>query len=133
MIVVDSSVVVEALIGGNERSSRLRRSLVEAEKAIAASDLLDVEVYSALRRYQRFGGLSEQRAAAAIIDLEDLEVERVAHRRFRHRIWELRHNITPYDASYIALAEHFGAQLWTFDKRLANAPGAHCETVVPQV
>ena len=131
MIIIDSSVVVEALIGGTERAAVLRRELVGAR--IAAPDYIDIEVFSALRRYERLGRLDKDRGAMAVIDLDDFPMERVPHRQFRHRIWELRHNVTPYDASYVALAELFGAPLWTFDKRLANAPGVRCELVVPQV
>ncbi|WP_100447156.1 type II toxin-antitoxin system VapC family toxin [Glycomyces xiaoerkulensis] len=132
MIVIDASVVAEILVGGNERSFHLRRSIMDATEATAAPDLLDIEVFSILRKYQRHGKLSDQRAAAAVTDLDDFEAERVPHRRFHDRIWELRHNVSPYDASYIALAERFGAPLWTYDKRLANAPGTRCEIVVPE-
>ncbi|WP_026922851.1 type II toxin-antitoxin system VapC family toxin [Glycomyces arizonensis] len=131
MIVLDSSVLVEMLIGGHERASLLRRKLIETPAM--APYHIDLEVFSALRRYERLGRLSKDRGAMAVVDLGDFPIERVPHRQFRQRIWELRHNMTPYDAVYVALAELFDAPLWTFDKRLANAPGARCEIVVPSV
>lgn len=131
MIVIDSSVLVETLIGRHERASRLRRELLEVR--IVAPDHIDLEVFSALRRYERLGHLSKERGTMAVVDLEDFPVERVPHRQFRQRVWELRHNVTPYDAVYIALAELFDAPLWTFDKRLSNAPGARCAIVVPEL
>jgi predicted nucleic acid-binding protein len=71
--------------------------------------------------------MSEQRAAQAIDDFLALPIERFAHELLLRRIWELRSNITPYDAAYIALAEVLGIPLLTCDEKLASAPGHRAE------
>lgn len=63
--------------------------------------------------------------------LAELPVERFTHAQLTARIWELRHNVTSYDAAFIALAEALNVPLWTRDHRLANAPGIKCRTVIP--
>ncbi|MBA2437334.1 MAG: type II toxin-antitoxin system VapC family toxin, partial [Acidimicrobiia bacterium] len=67
------------------------------------------------------------RVDAALADLESLRLERVPHRRMLRRCWELRDNVTVYDAAYVALAEHLGVTLVTADRRLTEAPGPRCE------
>ena len=59
-------------------------------------------------------------------DLVVLQLDRVPHRLLVARCWELRHNLSVYDASYVAVAEALGATLLTADMRLANAPGSRC-------
>lgn len=90
------------------------------------AELLDLEVVSALRRLCAAGTLTAERAEAAVIDLRDLRVQRVSHRPLLARCWELRKNVTVYDAAYIALAESLDASLLTADRRLLDAPGAQC-------
>lgn len=121
---IDASVVVEALAGSTVGSLRARDAL--RSRALHAPHVLDLEVLSALRRATRAGAVDESRARAAVGDLESLEVERYAHRAFARRIWELRDNLTPYDAAYVALAETIGVPLVTFDAALASAPGSRC-------
>jgi predicted nucleic acid-binding protein len=88
--------------------------------------VLDLEVVSVIRKAFRGGALNRRRAGLALADLIDLELERVSHRRMLKRIWELRDNITPYDAAYVALAEIIGVTLVTADRRLSQAPGPRC-------
>ena len=83
---------------------------------------MDVEVIQIVRRYQRLGELSAERGQRAIDDLIDLPVERYPHRPLLTRMWELRANLTAYDAAYVALAEALDAPLVTRDARLAHAP-----------
>ena len=71
--------------------------------------------------------MTARRAASAVTDLADLALQRSSHRPLLHRIWELRHGVTPYDAAYIALAEALDVALITADARLSRAPGARCE------
>jgi predicted nucleic acid-binding protein len=71
--------------------------------------------------------LPVRRAASAVADLADLPLRRSSHQSFLHRIWELRHVVTPYDAAYIALAEALDVVLVTADTRLSRASGVHCE------
>ena len=81
-----------------------------------------------LRRYERAGELSTGRAHAAVTDLGDLPLQRYQHAPLLPRMWELRLNLTGYDAAYVALAEVLRAPLVTADARLASAPG-HRATV----
>jgi predicted nucleic acid-binding protein len=84
---------------------------------------LDVEVTQVLRRYAHAESLTDQRAREALDDLLDFPIERYAHAALLPRAWELRHNLTAYDAVYVALAEALSAPLLTCDSRLAAASG----------
>ncbi|THV24298.1 type II toxin-antitoxin system VapC family toxin [Glycomyces paridis] len=129
MIVVDASVLAPALVSFSDSDRRLRAALQEHE--LAAPGHVNLEVMSILRKYCRRKVLTEERAALAFFDLCELDLERVPTAAFELRIWELRHNFTSYDAAYVALAERFAAELWTFDRKLAAAPGADCVIRVP--
>lgn len=85
--------------------------------------MIDIEVLSGLRRLERLGQVTPERAAEALEDLADLAIERYPHRGLAQRIWHLRHNVTASDAAYIALAEVLDAPLVTADAALARAPG----------
>lgn len=125
MIVVDASVVVTALAddGADGAAARVR---LRGERLVAPQ-LIDLEVTSAWRRLVAAGGLDEHRAALALADLRSLRVDRVPHLPLVERCWELRENLTIYDAAYVALAEIMGIVLLTADARLAAAPGTRCE------
>lgn len=71
--------------------------------------------------------LSERAARRGLQKLLSLKIVRVAHEPLLARCWELRRNVSAYDASYVALAEQTGATLLTRDARLAHAPGIECE------
>jgi predicted nucleic acid-binding protein len=88
--------------------------------------VLDLEVVSVFRKAFQGGALTRRRAGLALADLINLDLVRVNHRRMLTRIWEIRQNITPYDAAYVALAETINATLVTADKRLSLAPGPRC-------
>jgi predicted nucleic acid-binding protein len=128
LIVVDASVLVPALSDDAEHGKRARARLIG--ERLAAPDLIDLEVASVLRRMCAASTFDRNRADQAIADLVVLQMERVSHRHLIARCWELRHNVTPYDASYIAVAEALGATLVTADVRLANAPGSRCSIEV---
>jgi predicted nucleic acid-binding protein len=89
--------------------------------------LIDLEVASAWRGQVRSGRLAAGRAEAAFSDLAALPLERTPHGPLMARIWELRHNLTTYDAAYVALAEAMDTVLVTGDARIARAPGIECE------
>lgn len=91
-----------------------------------APDLLDLEVASVLRTGWNKGLLDDIRAAAALEDLIALNVRRVPHRHLLPRVWELKGNVSPYDAAYVALAELMECPLVTADQKLAGAPGTRC-------
>ncbi|MFQ6077904.1 MAG: type II toxin-antitoxin system VapC family toxin [Thermodesulfobacteriota bacterium] len=87
------------------------------------------EVAQVLRRYSVSGAMEPERGLEALIDLADLPITRYPHDIFLPRIWELRHNMTAYDAVYVTLAETLSASLLTRDTRLASASG-HEATIV---
>ena len=128
MIVSDASTVVLAL-GDDGPAGDVARQRLSGERIIAP-ELLDVEVTAAWRRHEAAGRLDPRRAALARSDLRDLPVERVSHRLLMERCWELRANVTVYDAVYVALAELLDAPLVTADRKLSNAPGIRCQVEV---
>jgi predicted nucleic acid-binding protein len=128
VIVVDASVVVTGLADDGSDGDRVRARLRSEE--LAAPDLLDLEVTSAWRRLVAAGDIDERRAALALADLRSLRVERAPHGPLLERGWELRHNLTVYDAAYVALAELLRVDLLTGDRRLAEAPGVRCTVEV---
>ena len=124
MIVVDASVIAPAL-ADDDIDVDLARKRLRGERLVAP-EVLDLEVVSVFRKALLAGKLDERRAALALGDLVDLNLERVSHRSLLPRIWELHQNVTPYDAVYVALAETIGVPLVTADRRLAQAPGLPC-------
>lgn len=124
MLVVDASVLVVALADDGEDGDRVRARL--AGTTLAAPQLIDLEVLSVLRRSVAAGAVPPRRAELALADLEDLPMQRAPHAPLLARCWELRSNVTPYDAAYVALAEALAAPLLTTDARLTRAPGIRC-------
>ena len=84
--------------------------------------MLDAEVLSALRSAVMRGEIDESQALTALEDLADWPIERVSHRYLTRSAWRFRHNVSPYDAPYIALARQRGMTVLTTDEALANAP-----------
>lgn len=124
MIVVDASALIEVLLN-TPSGSRITQRLFEGQETLHAPCLLDIEVAQVLRRFSLAGELNASRGLQAIEDLSDFPLSRYPHDLFLPRIWELRHNVTAYDAAYIALAEALDAPLLTRDARLASAAGHH--------
>ena len=124
MLVVDASVIATAL-GDDGTDGDLVRSRLVGEH-LAAPELIDLEVTSVLRRQLSTGRLDVRRAQLALDDLVDLAIERAPHLPLLARCWELRDNLTVYDATYVALAEALGTGLLTADAHLAQAPGLRC-------
>ena len=124
MIVVDASVVVNALIDDGPDGDRARARL--RGERLAAPHLMDLEVISAWRRLVAGGTAEVGRVDLAMADLADLRVDRMPHRPLLRRCWELRTNLTVYDAAYVALAEVLGVAVLTADTRLARASGPRC-------
>lgn len=124
MLVVDASVLSVALADDGPDGDAARVRL--RGETLAAPELVDLEVASVLRRQNRAGLLDDRRADLALIDLAALPLRRSTHRALLARCWELRRNVTTYDATYVALAEALGATLITGDRRLARATGPTC-------
>ncbi|MBK5222924.1 MAG: type II toxin-antitoxin system VapC family toxin [Acidimicrobiia bacterium] len=125
MIVVDASVLANA-IADDDLDGRSARDRLIDDGTLVAPDLVDVETVSVLRRRWLAGELTAQRFASAITDLEDLDLTRFPVLALMRRAYELRANVTPYDAAYVALAEQLECTLVTTDARLARAPGIRC-------
>lgn len=124
MLVVDASVLVAALADDGADGDTARARLRDEE--LAAPELIDLEVVSVLRRQLSAGTLDARRAQFAVDDLWDLPMQRASHRPLLARCWELRDNLTIYDAAYVALAEALECALVTADTHLANAPRVRC-------
>lgn len=121
MIVLDASAAVELLLGG-ERAEPVIRWFEAEEGEVHAPGLLDVEVVQALRRLVAAGVMAEPRARASVEILQELPVTRHQETPLLPRLWQLRENLTAYDAAYVSLAETLGCSLLTFDGALAGAP-----------
>ncbi len=124
MIVVDASVIVTGLADDGPDGDLVRRRL--RSEQLVAPELIDLEVVSAWRRLVSVGDIDERRATLALGDLRSLRIDRSPHGPLLERCWELRHNLTVYDAAYVALAELMDLDLLTGDRRLAEAPGIRC-------
>jgi predicted nucleic acid-binding protein len=121
VIVVDTSAVI-GVLAGQPRAARLVDRVIN-DGDLHAPHLIDVEFQHALRRLVVARAINDDRAADARMDFADLTIVRYPHVSLADRMWELRHNLTAYDAAFLALAEALGAPLVTCDARLARAPG----------
>ena len=128
-LVVDSSVIAALLTDTGTDGTWARAQL--SRERLAAPQHMPVEVTSVLRRLAGLGAVSHEAATLALDELLQLRVLAFGYRGFGKRVWELRENLVPYDAWYVALAEHLGAPLVTLDRRLTKAPGPRCEFRVP--
>lgn len=122
MIVVDASALLEVLLN-SPIAGRVADRLFARAETLHAPHVLDLEVAQVLRRYALAGELTEERGRYALDDLSDIPLVRYPHDLLLGRIWELRRNVTAYDAAYLALAEALGAPLLTRDSALASVPG----------
>ena len=122
MIVVDASALVELLLDTDEAGAVAAR-LFDSGASLAAPHLIDVEAAQVLRRYAQVGEIDDRRGREAMADLADMPIRRYPHDVLLPRVWDLRHNLTAYDAVYVALAEALDAPLVTRDRRLARAAG----------
>jgi predicted nucleic acid-binding protein len=124
MIVVDASAMLEVLLR-TPAAAAVERRLFDSRQTMHAPHLIDVEVAQVIRRYAATRDLDADRGRAALADLADFPLRRYPHDLLLPRVWELRNNLTAYDAVYVALAEALDAPLLTSDKRLATAAGHH--------
>jgi predicted nucleic acid-binding protein len=124
VIVVDASALLETLLQ-MPAASAVEARLFETDQTLHAPHLVDLEVAQVVRRFAAGGQISEDRGRIALADLADLPLRRYPHDFLLQRIWDLRANLTAYDAAYVALAEALDSPLLTRDGRLAGAPGHH--------
>ena len=123
-VVVDASVVVAALVDNGREGQWADDVLLSGP--LAAPHLLPVETANVLRKAALDGVISGDVATLAHGDLGDVRLELFDYPPFAGRVWELRHNLSAYDAWYVALAEALDAPLATLDSRLAQATGPRC-------
>ncbi len=126
MIVIDASAAVTMFLNLGPSAARVRGRLRQAE-VVHIPHLFDVEVLHALRRHSLGGGLSGEQSRLILSLLHEMKAVRYPHAPLAARIWELRENLSAYDAAYVALAETLDAPLLTTDRRLAQAPGIRAE------
>src|SRR5690242_13548069 len=103
----------------------VEKRLFADRETLHAPHLLDIEVAQVVRRYAGAGEIDPSRGRAVLADLVDFPIRRYPHGVLLPRVWELRNNLTAYDAVYVALAEALEAPLLTRDRRLAAATGHH--------
>ena len=128
-IVLDASFVVAALTDPGS-DGEWAESLIAGE-ALAAPHLMPVEAANILRRATLAGALTVAEAGMAHADLLRLRVELFAYPGFAARVWELRDNVSAYDAWYVAVAEGLSAPLATLDLRLVSTSGPTCQFLTP--
>ncbi|HVY35506.1 MAG TPA: type II toxin-antitoxin system VapC family toxin [Caulobacteraceae bacterium] len=129
MIVVDASALVEVLLR-TSGAQAVEDRLFARQQTLHAPHLIDLEVAQVVRRYVAKGEIDGERGRLALADLADLSLRRYPHDMLLARIWDLRANLTAYDAAYVALAEALDAPLLTRDQRLAVAAGHYAQVVL---
>ena len=122
MMVVDASAVLELLLHSSNAQTVAKR-LFALEETLYAPHLIDLEVAQVLRRYWLAGELEPERGGEALALLRNFPLMRYPHEPLLPRIWQLRRNLTAYDAAYVALAEVLSVPLVTRDRALAASVG----------
>lgn len=122
MIVVDASALVESLLR-LPAASRIDERMFAAGETLHAPHFIDVEIAQVVRRFHAAGEIDAERGRNALAFLIEFPLRRYRHTALLPRMWELRNNLTAYDAAYIALAEALDAPLLTRDRKIAAAPG----------
>ena len=129
-LVVDASVVVAALVDSSPVGAWAESVLLEGD--LYAPSLLPAETANVLRRLESAGRIDRTKSGLAFAALHRLAWHEVPFGPCAERIWELRHNLTAYDAWYVAAAELLDAPLATADTRLSQAPGTRCRFLTLQ-
>lgn len=125
LLVIDTSAAIAALTATDAAPGLLERLADDGD--LHTPHLIDTELLHALRRLVFRGELSDDRAADARTDVAALALTRYPHQPLSTRVWELRHNLTAYDATFVALAESLDVPLVTCDTRLAGASSHRAE------
>ena len=123
-MVLDASGAVEFLLN-TAAGKRLAARLADDAVVVHVPHLIDLEIAQVLRRYARHGTLSVPMGALCLERWRNLDVQRYSHEPLLDRIWQLRDNVSAYDAVYVALAEALRTVLLTGDRKLAGAPDAN--------
>jgi predicted nucleic acid-binding protein len=128
-VVCDASALVALLLDSGPDGRWVTGELTGAD--LIAPALVGFEAANIIRRHELAGLVGSDQAAQAHADLLELAIEHWPHEILAPRAWELRHNLSVYDASYVALAELADATLVTLDRRIGAAPGARCTVAAP--
>lgn len=128
-VVCDASAIVALLLDSGPDGRWVTGELRDAE--LLAPSVISFEAANIIRRHERAGLISADQAAQAHVDLLDLTIEQWPYELLCGRAWELRQNLSTYDASYVALAELTGTTLVTLDTKIAGAPGLRCTVTTP--
>lgn len=128
-LVCDASALAALLLDSGPDGRWVAEALSGAE--LVAPSLVGYETDNIIRRHELAGLISADQAAQAHADLLDIAIEQWPHELLAPRAWQLRHNLSIYDASYVALAELVDASLVTLDRRIAGAPGPKCTIATP--
>lgn len=126
---LDASAALELLLR-TPTGARVEARVFSRAESMHAPHLVDVEVAQVLRRFAATGVLTASRGREALQDMIDLDLTRYSHDLLLPRIWELRGNLTAYDAAYVALAEALAAPLVTCDRKIATASIHHARVEV---
>ena len=124
MIVLDTSALVEFLVGADAVAEKVRAATIGEQ--LAAPHAADLECASAFRGLVRGKKLPADEGRRALELLGSINLRRYHHTSLLLRTWELRHNMWPYDAAYVALAESLGVDLVTVDSKFEGVPGLEC-------
>lgn len=130
-LVVDASVVASALIRLDSRGHWAESILDQGE--VVAPQFMPVEVANTLRNLVLSRSITEEEGARAHLRLLGLPIALLPYDSVALRVWNLRHNVTPYDAWYVALAEDLSCDLATLDGNLTRSPGPRCRFLTPPV
>lgn len=128
-VVCDASALVALLLDGGADGQWVTDTLAGSE--LVAPSLVTFEAANIIRRHELAGLVSPDQSAQANGDLLDLPIELWPYEILAARAWDLRRNLSSYDASYVAAAEATGASLVTLDRRIARSPGLRCTVVTP--
>jgi predicted nucleic acid-binding protein len=129
VIVVDASALLEVLLR-TPAASAVEERIFAPRETLHAPHLVDVEVAQVIRRYAAHSEIDGGRGRMAIADLADFPLRRYPHDFLLPRIWDLRNNLSAYDAAYVALAEALDAPLLTRDGRMAASSGHRAAIVL---
>lgn len=130
LVVCDASAVVAVLLDSGADGQWATRAISGAD--LAAPSLLGFECANIIRRHELAGLIGADQAAQAHADLTALPVEGWPYDVLGPRVWDLRHNLSAYDASYVAVAELARVDLVTLDRRIGRAPGLRCLVRTPE-
>jgi predicted nucleic acid-binding protein len=128
VIVIDASAVVEMCIT-TQVGKRLAIEILANKTAMVAPEIMSLEVIQALRKQKNLKLISEVEATEAFDVFCQMPVQFESHTNLLERVWELRTNMTAYDASYVALAEILRAPIWTCDRKYQNTPTHKAKSV----